>query len=239
MSSGVERAASFYADLFGWTYDVSGPEIGHYHVAKVRGAAAAGLGQIPAGADMPSSWTVYLMADDVAAMADDVRARGGSVMQKPFEVPGMGHLAIVQDPAGAVFGLWQPLAHRGAEVAHEPGAMGWCEVNVPDAEAARDFYTGSMGAQARRLEEGVPTTYYVLSKDGEDVGGILQMTEEWAGVPPHWMPYFEVRDADEAASTTEAAGGTVSVPPFDTLYGRITVLNDPFGAVFSVNATGR
>lgn len=240
MSPDVEKAAAFYARLFGWSYDVSGADYGHYHLAKVDDRAAAGLGQMPEGADMPSVWTVYLKADDADAATELVVELGGSRMQDPMEVPGMGRLAIVQDAAGATFGLWQPLAHAGFGIAGEHGTMGWCEVNVPDADEARAFYTALMRAEARPLDSpSMPTTYYVLSKDGEDVAGILQMTAEWEGVPPHWMPYFEVADCDAAVAEADAAGGSVSVPPFDTPYGRIAVLSDPFGAAFSVNQTSQ
>jgi len=59
------------------------------------------------------------------------------------------------------------------------------------------------------------------------------------GVPPHWMPYFEVEDCDATVAAAKEAGGTMSVAPFDLPYGRIAVLTDPFGAVFSVNQTQR
>lgn len=238
LSPDAPAAAAFYARLFGWTYDVSGPEYGHYHMALVDNRPAAGIGQRQEGASTPSAWTVYLAARDAAAMADRVSELGGSVVMEPTEVPGMGRMAIVQDPGGAVFGLWQPLAHLGFGVTHEHGTMGWCEVNVPDGEAARAFYAELMDADARLLEsDAVPTVYYVLSKDDQAVAGILEMTAEWQGVPPHWMPYFEVADCDAAARAAEEAGGTVSVQPFATEYGRIAVVTDPFGAVFSVNQT--
>jgi len=238
LSPDAEAAAAFYAALFGWTYDVSGSEHGRYHTAMVDGRPAAGIGQRQEGTHAPSAWTVHLAAGDAAAMSDRVTELGGSVLSEPAEVRGLGHLAIVQDPGGAVFGLWQPLTHHGFGITHEHGTMGWCEVNVPDGEAAKAFYAELMGAEARRLEsDAVPTAYYVLWKDDDAVAGILEMTAEWQGVPPHWMPYFEVEDCDAAARAAEAAGGSVSVQPFDTEYGRIAVVTDPFGAAFSVNQT--
>jgi predicted enzyme related to lactoylglutathione lyase len=53
-------------------------------------------------------------------------------------------------------------------------------------------------------------------------------------VPNHWHVYFGTDDADAAAATAAEQGGTVAVPPFDTPVGRIAVLGDPQGAVFSV-----
>lgn len=239
-SPDVEATAAFYAKLFGWSYDVSGPEFGHYHMALRDGRAVAGLGQMPEGSETPSMWTVYVKADDADAMAERAGRLGGATLAGPMEVPGQGRLAVVQDPGGSIFGLWQPLGHRGFGVTHEHGAYGWTEVNVPDAESAVAFYTELLGADARPLSSGaIPTRYEVLSKAGDEIAGILEMTKEWEGIPPHWMPYFEVDDCDATAAAAKDAGGSVSVPPFDLPYGRIAVLTDPFGAVFSVNQTER
>jgi predicted enzyme related to lactoylglutathione lyase len=117
-------------------------------------------------------------------------------------------------------------------VIDEAGAMTWREVNTPDAAKARDFYGKVFGLEARKLEGQME--YWTLHKGDTTVGGVLQMTKEWAGVPPHWMNYFAVPDADAAAKKIAELGGKVSVPPFDTPYGRIAVVNDPTGAVFSV-----
>lgn len=237
-SPDVKASAAFYARVFGWTYDVSGPEMGHYHMALRDGRQVAGMGQAAEGDPTPPMWTVYFKADDAAAMGARAEKLGGSIVAGPMEVPGQGQLAVVRDPAGAVFGLWQPLGHHGFGVTHEHGSYGWCEVNVPDAEAARAFYAGLSGASARPLDDdAMPTTYLILSIGGDDAAGILQMTEEWEGIPPHWMAYFEVGDCDAAVAAVEDAGGSVSVEPFDTPWGRIAVLTDPFGAVFSVNQT--
>jgi len=59
MSPDVESAARFYGGLLDWEYDASGPEYGFYHMARVEGRPAAGIGQMPDGAGMPSAWTVY------------------------------------------------------------------------------------------------------------------------------------------------------------------------------------
>src|SRR6056297_3085895 len=95
VSPDAEAAAAFYAALFGWTYDVAGPEHGHYRMAMVDGRPAAGIGQRQEGTETPSAWTVYLAADDAATMAERATGLGGSVVAEPMEVPGMGRMAIV------------------------------------------------------------------------------------------------------------------------------------------------
>jgi predicted enzyme related to lactoylglutathione lyase len=147
---------------------------------------------------------------------------------------GEGRLAFCMDPTGAAFGLWQPMRHTGARVVDEHGAMTWAEVNTRDAVKARDFYASVFGAEPSRLE-GENMEYYTLKKGDKTFGGVLQMNDQWpANVPPHWMAYFAVDDADAAARRVTELGGKVMHGPFDTPYGRIAVVSDPAGAVFSI-----
>ena len=76
--------------------------------------------------------------------------------------------------------------------------------------------------------------YYILQHGFDMVCGVLQMDENWAGIPPHWMSYFTVDDTDAALERVVAAGGQVMVPPFDMAYGRMAVIADPYGATVSI-----
>jgi len=234
MSPDVKASAAFYEKIFGWTYDVQGPDFGHYHMANIDGRAAAGLGQPGDQAGgMPPAWTVYYAAEDVAAMTAKAKELGATIMMDSMVVPETGKMSIVQDPTGAVFGLWEPINHIGAGIADAHGAMAWNEVNTTDSDAAKTFYSALFDATVEQLPDD-NVTYYMLKKGDTTVGGILQMDEKWEGIPPHWSAYFQVDDTDAAATAAEAAGGKVNVPAFDTPFGRISVLSDPAGAVFSV-----
>jgi predicted enzyme related to lactoylglutathione lyase len=232
MSSDPEKARAFYGALFGWTFDVGPAETGFYAMAKLDGANACGIGGQPPGSQFPPAWSVYFGTADADATIAKVKELGGSVVMGPMDVMEEGRLAFLADPTGAHFGVWQPRRHQGAQVIDEPGAMTWREVNTPDAAKARDFYGKVFGLESRKLDG--PMEYWTLHKGDTTVGGVLQMTKEWAGVPPHWMTYFAVPDADAAAKRVAELGGKVSVPPFDTPYGRMSVVNDPTGAVFSI-----
>lgn len=232
-----EETQRFYRRLFGWTFEDQGPEYGHYHMVCQGGHAVAGfMPASPEMAEMPSTWTVYYGSDDVGADAGRIRELGGQILSEPMQVHRLGHLLVASDPTGAVFGLWQPLDFQGSELENEHGSMTWQEVNTRDAEQAREFYTRlfSVGSEPMPGVEGL--TYHTLKKDGQEVGGIMQMDEEhWpASIPPHWMPYFAVNDVQEAVRVAAGEGGTVQVPPFDSPYGTIAILADPDGAVFSV-----
>ena len=70
-----EAAMEYYAQLFGWTYDVSPPEYGGYALAKVGTMIVAGVGRPPGGSapDSAAFWTTYLAADDAKQDAEDNR----------------------------------------------------------------------------------------------------------------------------------------------------------------------
>jgi predicted enzyme related to lactoylglutathione lyase len=140
MTSDPEAARAFYAAVFGWEYDVSGPEMGHYAMARVGDANAAGIGGIPPGEGYPPAWTVYFGVADAEATTRAIEAAGGRTLAPTMDVGAFGRMAICQDPTGAVFGLWQPGLHRGAGLVDEHGGMTWCDVNTRDAEAAAAFY---------------------------------------------------------------------------------------------------
>jgi len=234
MTTNPEAARTFYGALFGWTFDIGGPESGGYAMAKYEGRNTAGIGGQPPGAQFPPAWSVYFGTSDLDATVAAVKEGGGTLVMGPMDVMEEGRLAFFADPTGAHFGAWQPKRHHGAQLVDEPGAMTWFEVNTRDAAKARDFYSRVFGLEAKKLEGGMPTEYWTLHKGPRTVAGVLQMTKEWEGVPPHWMTYFAVADLDVAVKRIPELGGTISVPPFATPYGRMAVVTDPAGAAFSI-----
>jgi predicted enzyme related to lactoylglutathione lyase len=109
--------------------------------------------------------------------------------------------------------------------------MTWAEVNTRQGDQAHPFYAALLGLEAQKLEG---LDYWVMRRD-KGVCGVMQMDEKWPeNIPNHWMPYFAVNDADAAVAAATANGGKVYQGPFDTPYGRVAVLGDPSGAVFSV-----
>lgn len=230
----VKKAAEFYHAIFGWDYIANGEDYGFYHMAMLQERTVAGIGQAPEGSNIPAVWTVYYAAVDVDALSQKVIDLGGAVINEPMDVPEQGRMAIVQDPTGAVFGLWQAINHIGAGITDVHGAMAWCEVNTPDAEASLAFYNALFGTTADKLEL-ASSPYYLLKQGETTVGGILQMNEEWQGVPPHWMAYFHVDDVAATCKKVLATGGKVCIEPFMLEDGRhIAVIDDPFGATFSI-----
>ena len=232
MTPDPEKARAFYGALFGWGFVVGPPETGNYTMCQVGGRNAAGMGKMAEGAPFPTCWNVYFAVESVDATCARIREQGGKVVMDPMDVMEEGRMAFCADPTGAHFGLWQPRRHTGASVVDEHGTMTWHEVLTRKAEQARDFYVAVFGLQAQKMEG---MTYWMLQKASRTLAGVMQMDERFpAEVPPHWLSYFAVNDADAAAQKAAELGGQVQMPPFDTPYGRIAVMRDPFGAVFAV-----
>lgn len=103
-----EKAKRFYASLFQWQLDdMSNPATPDhsYTVIKVGDGTGGGImQQVPHG---PAGWIPYVLVDDLRAATDKAKSLGGKVMKDVTEVPDMGWFSIIQDPAGAVLGLWK------------------------------------------------------------------------------------------------------------------------------------
>jgi predicted enzyme related to lactoylglutathione lyase len=111
--------------------------------------------------------------------------------------------------------------------------MTWCEVNTRDAVKARDFYCALYGLTWERAPGEME--YYVLRRGETRLAGVAQMDKSWpAEIPAHWLGYFTVADADVTVKQAVKGGDKVLMGPFDSPFGRIVVLADPFGAAFTV-----
>ncbi len=107
LSNNSDQAKQFYSQLFDWKLnDMSMPE-GTYTLIEVGSQGTGGGIMSNPVPQSPSHWMPYVLVDDVAESAQQAEALGAAILRQKTEVPGAGWLAIIQDPAGAVFGLWQ------------------------------------------------------------------------------------------------------------------------------------
>ena len=110
MTKDVNTAREFYASLCGWEYDSMQMSHGTYTLAKVNGVPTAAIfdmsGQ-PEFDNIPDHWFNYLAVDDVDKAVDTTIESGGKVLKGPFDVPGAGRMAVIEDAVGAAIGLFQ------------------------------------------------------------------------------------------------------------------------------------
>ena len=231
----VERALAFYGTLFGWENDPNptGPD-SFYYMQRLGGHAVCGLYQQmedETAQGVPSHWTTYITVDSADDAASRAEQAGGTVLAGPFDVFDAGRMAMLRDPEGAVFAVWQPKAHIGCEVKGDPGTLIWNEVMSNNPAQAGAFYGAVLGTEFTSA----PMGYYLLRAGGKSVAGVLQITAEMQGCVPCWVTYFGVDDAEAKTAKAQELGATVLVAPWDVPgEGRVAVLQDPQGAVFNL-----
>ncbi len=120
---------------------------------------------------------------------------------------------------------------------YAPGTFCWIELATSDNEAAKKFYTELFGWTFMDNPMGPDMVYTMLRKNDQEVGALFKMMPEMSamGIPPHWMSYASTENADETTDKAKSLGGTVMKEPFDVMeFGRMSVIQDPTGAVFSL-----
>ena len=237
-SPDTDASAAFYRELMGWTTfaPATAQETGGYRMFQRDGQNVAGLiGHMQEG--QATVWATYFNVADAEETAGKVTAAGGSVIVAPMDVMDIGRMAFFADPAGAAFGVWQPKTFTGADVVNEPGSACWNEVLTRDAEASRAFYPAVFGwTIGRPAFEGAPESYVVWELDGQPVGGMMTMNDEFfpPELPAFWGVCFAVEDCDATVTTARGLGATVSWEPMDMPIGRFAGIVDPQGASFSI-----
>ncbi|MEY3251645.1 MAG: hypothetical protein RL227_618 [Pseudomonadota bacterium] len=106
MTTDPAAAGAFYAGLFGWAIKDVDTGTGAYHVAHVGDTQVAGImGMVPGGPPMPPAWGAYVTVADVGETIAKCAVLGGKTLVPPMDVPGVGRMAVLQDPQGAVFSV--------------------------------------------------------------------------------------------------------------------------------------
>lgn len=191
----------FYSALFGWVDDPQemGPDM-YYHMQKLNGLEAVAIykqGEEEQGQGVPPHWNTYFTVDDVDQTVANAPMSGATVLFGPMDVFDAGRMAMIQDPQGAVFAVWQPKEHIGSRIKNETGALIWHELMTTDTNNATQFYSGLLGMGSSKMQD-APMEYTLLNAGGTDVAGMMAISDDMGPVPPHWMIYFGVDNVDEA-----------------------------------------
>ena len=230
-------AKAFYGGLLGWEADDRPVGEGvYYSMMRREGKDVAAIAPQPSQqreAGVPPMWQSYISVQDADATAERAEELGGKVHAPPFDVMDVGRMAVIQDPQGAFFMVWQPKEHFGAALVNAPGALVWNELSSPDLEASSAFYSDLFGWSVAPFE-GSPEPYLSIKNGEANNGGIRPLPSP--GPPPNWLVYFGVEDLDSALAKVEELGGTKHAGPIDIQIAKIAVVGDPQGAIFALYA---
>jgi predicted enzyme related to lactoylglutathione lyase len=242
------KAAEFYSGLLDWETENLMPSEhpGDYFVCRLRGREVAAIVSQHGAPPPPEAvWTTLISvesADETAAKAGEA---GGKTVGEPFDSPGGGRQAVLADPSGAVFSIWEPRERRGAQVVNEPGAWSMSDLNGTDLQVSKAFYGALFGWQTDTFDiGGAQATMwrlpgYVGGEPQQPVARDVIATsppEDGGGMAPHWSVDFWVRDVEGTAARVAELGGNVIVEPFEipAIGMRQAVIADPVGATLSL-----
>ncbi|MEN9834166.1 MAG: hypothetical protein RL011_359 [Pseudomonadota bacterium] len=235
MTRSVPKSLDFYKSLFGWSAEAEELNDGatYFHLLhgshRIGGiyAMAADLAAKPAAAH----WLPYLGVGDVDQSILEAKSMGAKVTAESFDFAAIGRMALLLDPTGAPFGLWQDqqrtLLERG---------LAWHELSTHDAALAANFYGEMFGwlPQAESQGEVSITRFY---SGNRATAALITLSPRFRAVPPHWLPYFYVDDIAAATATVTRSGGRILAEPSTGPLGTQAVLQDPEGAVFGMMAS--
>ena len=241
----VSAAQRFYGGVFGWKFigpgQMPGDPPGDYYVAQLHGVDVAGIGSPPDAQASPPAWNTHVSvqsADDTAARA---QAAGGTVVVGPVSAAPAGRIAVLADPAGATFCVWEAGERAGAGRVNEPSAWAMSVLTTEDPASAIDFY-GELFRWHAEAFASAGDDFWLWRLPGF-VGGepeqpvprdVVAAVRAQAG-PARWAVDFWITDADAAAAAAAELGGSVLAEPTDDLTFRRAILADPAGAAFSVS----
>jgi predicted enzyme related to lactoylglutathione lyase len=213
----------------------AGPDM-VYTMTQRDGTTATGLYQLTEemkSQGIPPNWLSYVSVANVDETAAKAKSLGATIAKEPFDVMEVGRMAVIEDPTGAVFALWQAKSPQEM-IVNEPGGFCWNELYTTNIDKAGKFYTELFNWSSETADMG--GMQYTSFKNGDrPAGGMMAITKEMGEVPPHWLAYLAVEDTDAAVEKIKTLGGNVVVPPTDIPdVGRFAVALDPQGAVFSV-----
>jgi uncharacterized protein len=260
----LDGTMRFYGGVFGWEFADRTPSGSSqpYYVAQLDGKDVAGVGSPVDGLPPEPTWHMYVAVTSAEEAAARAESAGGRVIHQPVDLPGAGRTAVLADPAGAEFRVWEAAGRPGAQRVNEPGTWNFNDLNTRDVDAAKVFYGTVLGWRTSTVNFGSETsTMWQVAGYGDfletinpgtrarhaepgvpagfsDAVAWMQVltAETPTGNTPHWSVTFAVADPDDTADRAAALDGEVIVPPFDASSDvRVAVLGDPYGAAFVVS----
>lgn len=231
LSDAAAEAARFYTEVVPWTVEAMPMPGGDYSMIKAGDAGVGGFAPLPAPGVSPH-WVSYLAVEDVDAAVAAVKKAGGKVLMDAIDVPGVGRMQPVKDPAGGAFFVFRGEGDGDDEAATGPGTFHWNELWTRDPAKTVTFYEKVFGFTHSEMEmpEG---TYFVLEHGGVPRAGVMAAPDPRA--PVQWVPYVEVADTDAATKRATRGGATLLGELADVPdVGRIGLIRDPFGGTLGL-----
>ena len=189
-TSDVESSRNFYCELFDWEAQAASQEFGGYWMFTRDGLPGAGamgdMGELTAN----DSWKIFIATTNIRNVVAVGESRGATVFVPPTAVSDLGLQAVLADPTGAAFGVWQPVNFPGFMTLNEHGTPCWFELDTRDIEGAVDFYASLFALDTHVVAASDAWCYTNLLAEGDEVAGVVNSTQRHGeGAGAQWYVY--------------------------------------------------
>ena len=233
-----EASRKFYSELFGWTFEEPGLDLGFgppgsYMLIRHNGALIGGMFDttvIPDRGNI-SQWVTVVSVANIDDSVAAALAQGGEILTPPTSLASRGAIAVLKDSTGALVAVLQ--SNSGDPVDHEPveNTFLWDELWTGDVGKSSDFYTALAGYESENRAVGNSgATYHLLKSGGNPRVGI--QPNPFGDVPPVWVNYLRVADPAGVTARVESLGGSIIVPAQarKNVGGNVAMIAGPSGA---------
>lgn len=228
----MAKAREDYGALFGWSF--GGDESYDFATSDAGPVAAAfPMPERLAAIDMPSFWMSYVHVESVDAAVAKAKAQTGAIIEvQPQPFNGDARIALVRDPSGAGFTLYEGPEIAGA--GQGGGRVVGRYHQGPDVASIEAFYADLFGWTFRKAGSSPWPTFDILDADGVVVASAEEAPTRVRGKFSYWMPCFAVASTQDAISALADGGGG---RPTELGDGRV-IVSDRQGAHFMLRAVG-
>lgn len=220
----LKVSKDFYSKIFGWEYQQIDT---NYHNAFKSKKEVSGLYLMPKAfveMGMPSFWMSYIQVDSIADTVARAKTLGGKV-ELTESIEGFGSIALVRDPSGAGFTVYNG-DQLNARTTDEEGAMVWNELFVSDADLVLNFYTQLFDWTCEETDD---KRFLIYNSQGQNIAAIQQLDNEVKGKHEYWSVFFKVPNLDSTITKVLESGGSLIHRD-----NHAALLSDSFDAMFQV-----
>ncbi len=242
----MPTAKEFYGSLMGWKFrDDRTPEGGVYSSIKLGDKGLVGglyefaLPEEPKKKKqpkVPAFWGSYVATKNITSTTKKAHDLGATIIADTMPIGDSGRMSVIQDPAGALFGIWEPKKLEGFGPDRDTlGASGWNELLTLDEDLSVGFYTKLFNWKAKKKKVSAKLSYTYFMMDEKRVAGMMELNPDLGDLPPHWLVYFNVKNCDKSTHLAMEKGAKILFPPtsFPNV-GRMSVVMDGEGASFAL-----
>ena len=241
MTTDPGGAADFYTKIAGWgTQRWQGPSPTPYTMWTTHDTPIGGVVQLTEEmlGSVPPHWIGYVAVPSVDESAAQAETLGGKVLTAPMDIPEVGRFAVISDPQGAAIAIFSPKdGPQRPDTPPNVGEISWHELTTTDHKSAYEFYRTLFGwDKTGDFDMGDAGEYQMYGRGDQSLGGMWTKPADMP-MPPNWLYYIRVPNADEAVERVKALGGQVLNGPMDVPGGdRVAQCLDPQGAAFAVHS---